>query len=406
MMGMFYKMVFDISAFYAFVCFFFGYALGYETSALSCNLFFVAAFVLAMAEQWKQKRKTAVLLAAILPAFALILEKTMLGRLEVVLLWCYFLFTIKQESYLIYYYHFLDKLKGLLWAWIIPLVLVLLDVERGILAINLAGPYFIIFLASGVLTLQAARYRATRESRKQFERYQLVQTVLFFIVAGLLTAGKIVDIVQRCFVKPILNFLLILLQRVLQSLGKAAAELPEMPELYLQWNDFQEAKEQEEEAELFVAGNEWAEMLTEMTEQQEPMDNTPLLIALGILLAVILLAALMNSAAKRSRVTTLFVEREDLSEDEGKKKKAKKFLHPEVAVRRYYREFMRKAEAREQTILASDTTEEIKSKYNNTAAAKEKMSEELTQIYRSVRYGRTTATYKTAAKMKQMLKNL
>ncbi len=405
MMGIFYKTVFDISCFYAFASFFFYYAVGYETNALSFCVFLVSALVLAFAGSRKQNGKKLAVIAAVIPAAALVMETTTVGRAEVLLVWAYLIISIYKESYLIYYYHFLDKFKGFLWSLLVPFVFVFLDFEKGIAAAELAIPYLVIFLAAGVMTLQAARHRATAESRKQFEKYQIFQTVFFFIVCFLLTAANLLELFYDRIIRPAVAALI---NAIFKLVGAAFAVVPDVD---IDWSidreGFEEAKSQEEAAEIFVEGNTWAQMIQEKVGVPEETDMTPILICLGVIVGIILLIILMSNAAKTSRIAALAVEREDLPEEEQNQKKAKnRFFHPEAAVRHYYRQFMKQAVTREQELEKSDTTAEIKDKYNAKASAKPEAAEQITEIYRQIRYGGKTATREDATKMRMEVKKL
>ena len=66
---------------------------------------------------------------------------------------------------------------------------------------------------------------------------------------------------------------------------------------------------------------------------------------------------------------------------------------------------MKKAETREQELLKSDTTEEIKKKYNSRTSAKTEAAEQITDVYRKVRYSGKAVTKEDASKMKSLVKD-
>ena len=101
------------------------------------------------------------------------------------------------------------------------------------------------------------------------------------------------------------------------------------------------------------------------------------------------------------------MEREDLpEEDEPKKDRRKHYFDFEKAVRRQYLEFMKKAETSGHELVKSDTTAEIKDKYNTRVSAKPENAEQITEVYRQVRYGGKTATRADAAVMKKLVNKL
>lgn len=408
MMGIFYKTVFDISAFYAYAAFFFTFTIRYETNPVSYAVFLLTAFLLALSGQAKRNEKKLVVIAAVLPVITLLVENTTVGRLEVVLLWAYLIFMIKKEAYLIYYYHFIEKFKGFCVSLILPVILICFNPEPGVRAANAAIPYLLIFLAAGVLTLQAARHRAVADSKKQFEKYQISQTVLFFVICILLTATNLLQTLFRQVIGPAVKSFIFFFSNTLFKMISNALKL--VPEEDRQWfidrKGFEEAKSMEDGAETFVEGNAWAEMIAEMTEPVGEKDMTGTLICIGIILGMIVLISLVGKAAKKSRIVALDVEREDLLDEEQKKYQKRRIFDPEKNVRQQYREFMKKAESREHALVESDTTAEIEEKYNYRASADAVSAGKITEVYRQVRYGGKAATKADAVMMKNMVKKL
>jgi len=409
MMGIFYKTVFDISVFYAYAAFFFCYAIGYETNPLSYGVFLIAALVLAISGRMQYNGKICAIIAAVIPAVTLLIENTMVGRAEVILLWAYFVFMIKQETYLIYYYHFMEKFKGFVIALILPVIFFCFNVEAGTAAANIAIPYLLIFLAAGVMTLQAARYRATGDSEKQFEKFQILQTLLFFAVSILVTVTNLLQTLMLRLIVPAANKVVLFFTNTVFSF--IAGILKVTPQVQIDWGKemegFYEEMSQEEPAEKFVEGNAWQEMISEMTGDVEEADMTEVFICVGIIIGVIILIALIGKSAKHSRVVALDVEREDLPEEEEPKKKKKHFFFdPEKEVRQQYCEFMKKAENGEHPLEKSDTTAQIMEKYNTRTTAKPEEAEQITEVYRSIRYGESTATKSDATTIKKLVKKL
>jgi hypothetical protein len=183
------------------------------------------------------------------------------------------------------------------------------------------------------------------------------------------------------------------------------------PQVNIDWEKemegFYDEMSQEEPAEKFVEGNAWMEMVNEMTGDAEETDLTEAFIYVGIIIGVIILIALVGKAAKHSRVVALDVEREDLPEEEATNKKTKRvFFDPEKAVRQQYCEFMKKAETSEHALEKSDTTKQIMDKYNTRTTSKPEEAEQITEVYRAIRYGENTATKADAATMKKLVKKI
>lgn len=406
MIGIFYKTVFDISVFYTFAGFFFCYAIGYETNPLSYGVFLIAALVLAVSGGMKYNGKTVAVIAAVIPAFTLLIETTTVGRAEVILLWAYFIFMINRETYLIYYYHFMEKFKGFVTALILPVIFFFFDLEKGMAAANLSIPYLLVFLAAGVMTLQSARHRAAADSRKQFVRFQIVQSVLFFAVCILLTVSNVLQTLMNGIIVPLVSkTALFLTNTVFGVIADLFQLAPEELEFSFDMEGFQEAKKQGEAVEKFSENNAWQNMINSVSDEAEKADLTEVFLYAGIVLAVIVLIALVGKATKHSRVVGLNVEREDLPEQEEPKKTVRKnFFDPEKIIRGQYREFMKKAETKEYTLEKSDTTKQILEKYNTKMASVPEAAEQLTNLYRNIRYGEKTADKADAAAMKRLVK--
>ena len=374
--------------------------LGYETNPVSYSVFVVSALVLAISG--RLNKKVLALVAAVLPVIALLMENHAIGRVEVLLVWIYLVFAIWREAYLIYYYHFVDRFKMLLWVLLVPFLLLMFNFDMGLPAVTMAVPYLIIFLAAGVMTMQTARHRSAEESRKQFEKYQIYQTVVFFVVCILLTVSNLLETLYNKVIYPtgvLLKTLFFKIVAVIVSLIPVADI-----DLSMDKEGFYEKLSKEESNEIVVEGNAWAEMLAQAAENQEAEDITPLIICLGVILGIILIVVLLGQVAKHSRVEALDVEREDLpEEDEPKKKSKRSFFEPEKVVRQQYREFMKKAENNEHALVRSDTTKEIREKYNTRVSSNPEAAEQLTEVYRGVRYGEKTATKADAKVMKKLV---
>jgi len=259
------------------------------------------------------------------------------------------------------------------------------------------------------MTLQAARHRATGDSEKQFEKFQVLQTLLFFVVCALVTATNLLQTLMLRLIVPTANKVVLFFTNTVFSF--IAGILKVTPQVQIDWGKemegFYEEMSQEEPAEKFVEGNAWQEMISEMTGDVEEADMTEVFICVGIIIGVIILIALIGKSAKHSRVVALDVEREDLPEEEEPKKKKKHFFFdPEKEVRQQYCEFMKKAENGEHPLEKSDTTAQIMEKYNTRTTAKPEEAEQITEVYRSIRYGESTATKSDATTIKKLVKKL
>lgn len=403
MTGVFYRVAFDISCFYALAAFFFRFAIGYEVSAFSFLILLSAAFVLGVSEELKEKRRMVAFLSLAVPAIAWLMETERVGRAVVLLPWVYMAILVVRESYISYYYQFETRFKIFLWVWIVPAVFAITNLEEGVPALEEAVPYLLVFLTTGVFMLQVLRYRAATESRRKFEKYQLIQTISFFGVCLAVFATNLMDMLYEHVILPAKDYALLLLKGLFTGLFDRGVRVDIISKS--DYEKFREELANAEGAETFVQGNEWAEMIQELAPPPETTDMTSTWITLGVILGIIVLLILLGNQGHKIKVAALDVEREKIEGDAPQTVKIKKrSLRPEVVVRYYYREFMKKAESRTIELAESDTTEEIKEKYKKKANAKPEKAEEITRIYRKTRYSKATVTAEDAAKIKSMVR--
>ena len=180
-MQIFYKIVFDISCYYTFASFFLKFALGYEISSLSMSLFLLAGLLVVGSQKISSIGRGMALLSAVVPVLFRPWGNIDYALLEFFLPWVYFVLLVYRENYGVYYANFKSLWKGLLYACIILVIVLLFDIEKGILAAELATPYFLVFLTSGVLLMQNLRFPMESTNKKAFEKYQIKQTIFFFL---------------------------------------------------------------------------------------------------------------------------------------------------------------------------------------------------------------------------------
>ncbi len=410
MIGVFYRVTFDISCFYALSVYFLSYILGFKPNPLTFGCFLTAALVLAVSEKARRNSRTVAFASLAFPAVALVVETTDVGRILVFLPWIYLVILVLRGSYVAGYYQFMDHFKVFLRIWALPIVLLLLSLDRGVPALTAAIPYLLVFLSSGVMMLQALRYRSATESRKQFELFQIGQTILFFIASFTLTAAGILDKLFYGVIQPVWNMVSSLAVGVFRELMAVLNKtVPDINiDLSFDKEGYEEAlnEAKEEAAEKFVEGVPFGGAAGQAKENVKEVDYTGLFVALVIIAGIIILAVLLSNRGIRARKASLAVESEELSEEDGgKEERPKKHSpNPVVVIRYYYCAFMKKAATRERELADSDTTKEIAGKYSQKLSAKPDKAEEITEIYRKARYSGEKMTQEEAAKMKKLVK--
>lgn len=403
MTGVFYRVVFDISCYYALAAFFFHYTIGYEVNPVSFVILLTSALVLGISEELGKNRRVVAFASLAIPAIGWILESDSHGRIVLLLPWVYMIVLVVRESYISYYYQFETRFKLFLWVWVVPAVFAITHLETGVPALEEAVPYLLVFLMAGVMMLQILRYRAATESRRKFEKYQIVQTISFFGVCFVFFATGLTERLYQYVILPAKDFLLLIVKNVFLALFDRGIRIE--PVNRTDFEKFREELANAEGAEISVQGNEWAEMIAELAPPPETTDMTSTWVTLGAVLGIIVLLILLGNHGHKVKVAALDVEREELEGERPEEQKIKKrSRHPDLVVRYYYREFMKKAETRTIQVQDSDTTAEIAEKYKKKNHAKPENAEEITKIYRKVRYSKESVTREDAAKIKSLVK--
>ncbi len=406
-MQIFYKMVFDISCYYTFASFFLSFVLEYKMSSFSMSLFLVSGLMIVYSQKLFRIGRWIALCSAIFPIFFRPWGSIDYVLLEFIIPWLYFVILVYRENYAVYYANFKALWKDFLYASSILIVVFLFNVEKGLFAAEVATPYFIVFLSAGVLLMQNLRFPPESINKKVFEKYQIKQTILFFLFCFLLTASNLWQIVYQYVLLPLKNrltsFLLEFFDFLLSFVSKPNMELPNSP-----FYDYREYLEKVQETiESNSVQPKWGEVLTEVGVVQEKIDATPLLIAFGMLIAMIIFAILMGHGSKKTKQLWIKEEREELQPIKEIEKNPMRFsMDSEKMIRFYYRNFMRKAETTKQTVFKSDTTQEILHKFLLKKPEQEEQAEELTKIYQKVRYSKKKVSHEDTTRMKRLVKNI
>ena len=116
-MEAFYKLVYDISCYYAFAAFFLSYGMEYDVPAYSFLVFFAACFIAVFAEKCKRFSQVVQIGAFALPVIPFLLESNIWGKLVLILPWVYMIVTVLREGYYITYRRFKKTYLTLFWIY-------------------------------------------------------------------------------------------------------------------------------------------------------------------------------------------------------------------------------------------------------------------------------------------------
>lgn len=413
-MEAFYKLTYDISCYYAFSAFFLSYVAEYRVNPLSFLVFFAACFAAVNAEKLKKYSysQVAQIGAFVLPVIPFVLETNLWGKLILILPWVYMVVTVLRQGYDVSYRRF--RKTYLCFFWIFAALFSFFigeDFAKGEVAMMVAGPFLLLLLVSGIFLLQMLRFQAGSGDKKILEKYQRRQLVIFLIVAILITLGNVVELLYVYVFYPLTKLVLGAgLALIVFIIGKIDRPLKPPKEMGDMGKDVKEFTEQLEEAYANVE-TIWGKIPERIRElPSKEMDYTPIIIGIAIVAAIIILAVMFGGKRIKRKQAAIEDEREECYDEVTVGEVIKKrSVRPEIVIRYYYREFMKKSETKKHKLKASDTTKEILSKYEawNDATAKQTAeAEEATALYQKTRYGKAKMTHTDAARMKALVKGL
>ena len=408
MMEKFYKLVYDVTCFYIFTSFFFFLAFRTETDMPAYGVLLLAVMLNVFLERTARGNRLSLVVLAV-PLACLLKAGHIVEKLQVLLPWLYLVIVVIKEQYGLYYEEFKSRFKGMMAALLIPLIVFCCtdDFELGKAAMQQMLPFLFLFFASGVLLTQNLRFGADGNGRKEFERHQIGQMIIFFLFCILVTTGRIMQFISDSVLLP-------LIKAVLAAAIGLLYKIYEIMMLPAEHNEAVNAAYEERYGpEPSISPTMMPEALPEATEIPEPdpvvAETTPeiLFVCLAVIVAVALFFVLRGSVKKKSGEAVIEDERETLEEVEAPVKKVKKHsLHPDIVVRYNYRKFMEKTNSGDIKVVRSDTTSEIREKFLQKDSGKAEETEELTNIYRKVRYTDEAVTKEDAVRVKALMKKI
>jgi len=413
-MEAFYKLSYDIGCYYAFVTFFLSYSAGYQTRPYSFMVFFVACLLAAHAEKWKRWEKVATVAAFVLPAICFLWEKSVWGRVILILPWLYMVLTVIRQGYDISYQRF--RKTYLIFFWIFAGVFGFFVAEnplKGEIAMITAIPYVVIFLAAGIMLLQMLRFQSGSKDKKRLEKYQRTQLGIFVAVSTVLSVSNVMDWLYIHVFHPLSQLLFAAVIGVLAILLEPLSEHRTGVNTAGILEDLREfgqlaQKNMDEYEEEFLPIKQMMQAMR--GEQPQEMDWTYAIIGFGVLFAIVILAVLVGGKKIKRKSPAIEDEREEFYEEIPEAEVLKKHSpRPDIVIRYYYREFMKKTESKKNKLECSDTTKDILGKFIKQKKAQEEeqaKADELTQIYRRARYDNNEVSHADANKMKSLVKGM
>ena len=412
-MEAFYKLAYDISCYYAFAAFFLSYGMKYDVPAYSFLVFFAACFLAVYSVKLKNFSQAVQIGAFMLPVIPFLLETNIWGKLVLILPWVYLVITVLRQGYCITYRRF--KKTYLIFFWIYVAVFVFFIAEnriKGEVAMIVTGPFIVMLLVSGIFLLQMLRFQAGTGDKKKLEKYQRGQLVIFMIAAIVLTAGNVVELLYLYVFYPLSKMLLgagmAVVVYIVSKLDSPLKPPKEMGDMGADLKDFFEERQEALEKVETIWGR-IPEKIKEEIVIKEP-DYAPVFIIFAIVAAIVIFAVMVGDTTKKRKPAAIEDDREDCFEEVALKEVLKKrFVRPEIVIRYYYREFMKKSEAKKHRLEASDTTKEILTKYktwNDVTPEQTIEADEATLLYQKTRYSKAKITQADANRMKALVKRL
>ena len=412
-MEAFYKLVYDISCYYAFAAFFVSYGMEYDANPLSFLVLFAACFLAVYAEKCNRFSQAVQISAFVLPVIPFLLETNIWGKLILILPWAYLVMTVVRQGYDINYNRFKKTYLCFFWIYIAVFALfVAEDFVKGEVAMMVAGPYMVIFLVSGIFLLQMLRYQTGSGDKKKLEKYQRRQMVIFLVAAVVLTAGNIVELLYAYVIYPISKLVFGAVGGLLVYIVNKLGSAPKPPREFGNSRNFEEYAEQLREAQEKMESI-WGpirERMQAYDPNPKEMDYTPVFIGIAVVAAIVIFAVMLGGKRIKRKQAAIEDAREDFYDEVPVEEVIKKrSLRPEIVIRYYYREFMKKSEAKKHKLEISDTTNEILTKYqawNDATQEQTAEAEEATVLYQKTRYSKSKVTRTDANRMKALVKGL
>ena len=414
-MEAFYKLAYDISCYYAFAAFFLSYGVEYNVPTYSFLVFFVACFAAVYADKCKRYSQAVRVGAFVLPVIPFFMETNLWGKIVLILPWAYMVMTVLRQGYYINYRRFKKTFLSIFWIYAtVFFFFVTEDRIKGEVAMVVTGPFVVILLVSGVFLLQMLRFHTGSGDKKKLEKYQRRQFVIFMVAAILLTVGNVVELLYVYVFYPLSKLVLgAAMAVVVYIIGKLDRPLKPPKEVGDTGKDLQEFVI-ELQKELDKVETIWGKIPKELPEEIVEMEEIPLMfILLGIVAMVsviVIFAVLFGEQSKKRKPVAIEDEREECYDEVTLKDVLKKrFVRPEIVIRYYYREFMKKSEAKKHKLEVSDTTQEIFTKYNtwnDVTPEQTAQAEEVTSLYQKTRYSKEKMTQTDAKRMKALIKGL
>lgn len=412
-MEAFYKLAYDISCYYAFAAFFLSYSGKYVVNPFAFLAILVSCFAAVHAEKCKRFSQAVQIGAFVLPAIPFLMETNIWGKISLLLPWAYLVVVVLRQGYYISYLRF--KKTFLCFFWIYAVLFAFFVAEepvRGEVAMLVAGPFLLLLLTAGIFLMQMLRYQSGSGDKKKLEKYQYRQLVIFMIAAIVLTAGNLVELLCIYIFYPLTDLVLsacfavlVFIVNKLDSPMKPPKEFGGAGEKDKFIEEVREAQEKMES----IYGPIRARMQELSGEPKEP-NWTPVYIGAAVVAAIVIFAVLFGSIRKKRKSAAIEDEREECYDEVTLKDVLKKrFVRPEIVIRYYYREFMKKSEAKKHKLEVSDTTKEILAKYktwNDATPEQTAEAEEATALYQKTRYSKEKMTQTDAKRMKALIRGL
>ncbi len=405
MLNVFYYFNMYLAIFYATTSFVFLHfaQVNYMTDAKSFIVAVIGAYFMAMRKKYYGFLDALFsILAFAFPLSAFLWEKSIWGHLQII---------VSLIMMLIFYIRLLQPysidsarniFKGIAIGYTVFILLLSLGAKRTLLPYEVSVSYFLMYLASGILLLQLIRYEDGSSSGKKFARRQIIEAVGFFAACILLTIARLPQLLvyglYRFIITPVWN----LIAKVLSAMD--GINIPE-PEAIIA-RSYKEylavLYEAQAEREGYEAPVTPAPIFTQEAKSVE-INWTVFAVVLVILVVIVLIVILLFSSKKKSSAYTPVKEIiEDVTTEITYDKKSF-FDSPNDSIKKQYLVFMKKANKKKK-LVDSDSTAEISTKYSESSSNED--VNELTEIYRKVRYNDTQMTKDDSARAKKLNKAL
>ena len=413
MLAKLYKLAFDISVCYTIGAFLLKY---FSNISISIGGYLILLLTVLVSIFLQHKKKWEILGMILIPIGSLALIRPSISELVLFLLiWAYYAFVTITERFVTGRGEFVDMLRRFAYLFLLPAILMFIDINKFSSYVQAIGPYLSATLVSATFLLRHLRAVNQMEQIKLYRRQQLMELMIFLGICLLLTLAK----APQNLAEGLILMYQYLLRPVLTFLGGVIGMIV-LGVIYLFYAVIGILTNKKEIQNIDVEFGSAADKYSELRDSIESNVEwvKPFLYSISMVVVLVILYFFFRWLMGKSysqKLSAGILEIREVIEDEKDKRVNFRNRRPKdsrAAVRYYYGKYMLWLLHKRVNLHPQDTTEEISDKYNRVLIEEKKEKREASlhfnSLYRRSRYQMaeqiTTEEAEQAKKLYQMIK--